>query len=280
MEFRVLGRFIARQGDHSFVPSAAKSRKVLALLVLNANHIVLISALQRELWGDEPPRSALTTLQTYILQLRKLMNRAISGSGLDAKDVLVTMPTGYMLRSPAGAIDVESYQDLAQQGETALLAKDYERASDRLSMALNLWESDALVDVQMGALLRSHAARLEESRTSILEQRIEADVRLGRHRRVLGELAGLSNQHPYNENFHAQYMVALHRSGRRSHALSTYQELRRRLIDDLGLEPRREVQQLHQRILTCDPALEFAGGETTGPISSTAPVSHTAHAAV
>jgi DNA-binding SARP family transcriptional activator len=246
----------ARENNVSFVPSASKSRKVLSLLTVNANRVVPIYTLQKELWGDTPPRSALTTLQTYILQLRKLLGAALADDPRAAKDVLVTQPTGYLLQARDSDIDVHDYQRLATQGQQALAAGDHRRASQLLADALCVWQGPALVDVQAGLVLEVHAIRLEESRTTVLEQRIEADLRLGRHHQVTSELHALVAEHTFNENLHAQLMTALHRSGRRGEALAVYHSLRQSMIDELGLDLSPRLQRLQQSILSCDPELD------------------------
>lgn len=256
MDIRVLGPLQAQVNGRSLVPSAAKPRKVLALLLLNADRVVPTSAFQKELWGDEPPRSALTTVQTYILQLRKLLACALGGDEHAAKQVLATCSTGYMFRLGDGRRDLDIYHQLSRDGEAALLAGDNRRASELLSGALCLWQGSALVDVQAGPLLENEVLRLENSRVTVQEQRIEADLRQGHHHRLLGELAALTAEYAFNENVRAQYMLALHRCGRRREALTAYQEGRRLLIDELGLEPSPELRSLQQAILSSDPRLE------------------------
>jgi DNA-binding SARP family transcriptional activator len=261
MEVRVLGPLTALLGDASIVPSAAKSRQVLALLILNANHVVPVFSLHRELWETTPPRSAMTTLQTYVLQLRRLLTAALPpGDPRTARDILVTKSTGYLLKVDLGDIDVETYELLTTRGQDALAAGDYAASAELLSSALCLWQGPPLVDVQTGPILEAHAARLIQSQMVVLEQRIEADLQLGRHQRVLSELSTLIAEHPFHENLHGKFMVALHRSGQRSEALGVFQHLRQVLVEEMGLEPSPPLQRLQQAVLSCDPILDLDTG--------------------
>ena len=257
MQLGVLGPLLVGDGDRSAVPSAPKPRQVLTLLVLEANHIVPVSALKKELWGDEAPPSALTTLQTYILQLRKALSRALRISLRQvAQEVLITQAGGYTFRSRHDDNDLETFERLAREGRAALAAENNELAARLLRQALDLWRGPALVDVHKGRLLEVHVARLEESMLSVTEQRIEAEMRLGRHHDVLTELVALTTQHQLNENLHAQFMLALHRSGRRPQALNVFQHFRARMIDDLGLDPSPQLQALHCAVLAASPTLD------------------------
>jgi DNA-binding SARP family transcriptional activator len=260
MEVQILGRLTVNCTDVSVVPSATKERQVLALLALNANRIIPVESIRRELWRDEPPRTAPATLQTYILRLRRLFARAHGGDERTAKKVLVTHTPGYLLRLDPGASDLDRLHDLKQRGEAALLAGNEEQAARLLDEALSLWRDTPLADVRQGPLLELAVRRLEETRISTLEQRIEADLRCGRHHKVVGELAALKSEHRFNERLHAQYMLALYRSGRRHEALAAYLELREMLINDIGLEPSPQVCRLHQAILACDANLDCHAG--------------------
>jgi SARP family transcriptional regulator, regulator of embCAB operon len=255
IEVRILGPLKGTIVGRSFVPTATKPRTVLALLLLNADHVVSTSALQRELWGSDPPRSALTTVQTYILQIRKLLATALGGDEAAAKRILVTTTRGYMFRMNAVERDLDVYDRYVRAGLDALHDGDSARASKLLTSALRLWTADALVDVAAGSLLGGAIVRLHGSRATVLEQRIEADLNGGSHQRVLGELAALTAEDAYNENLRALYIVALHRCGRRRDALTEYQQTRRLLIDELGLEPGIQLRRAHQSVLAGDPNL-------------------------
>ena len=252
MDIAVLGGLAVSAHGKSVTPTAPKPRQVLALLALHVDQVVSVEALIEELWGAEPPRTARTTLQTYVLQLRELMGAALAtadGPAQEAKDVLVTSPGGYLLAGGDGSCDVRDFELLAGRGYRAVDAEDYQGASRLLRQALDLWTGDAFADVRTGARLEMAVRRLDESRLCALDQRIEVDLRLGRHRELLSELTVLVNRHRTHENLHAQFMLALYRSGRRSEALNVYQQLRARLVRDLGLEPSSNLQRLQRSLL-------------------------------
>ncbi|MGW2649313.1 AfsR/SARP family transcriptional regulator [Streptomyces sp. NPDC001393] len=263
MDIDVLGALDVRENGVSIAPTAPKPRQVLALLALNADRVVPVASLIEELWSDRPPRSARTTLQTYVLQLRELIAAALargpgqqSGAGPErrtAKDVLLTLPGGYLLSSGGGTSDVREFERLAGLGYRAMDAGDFAGASRTLAAALDLWSGSAFADVQTGVQLAMEAKRLDESRLCALDQRIEADLRLGRHREVLAELTVLTSRYRTHENLHAQFMIALHRSGRRGEALDAYLQLRNTLGRDLGLEPSPRLRRLQHSILMAAP---------------------------
>jgi DNA-binding SARP family transcriptional activator len=259
MEIRVLGTFAVSCGAADVVPTAPKPRSVLALLLLQANQTVPVSDLVQELWDSEPPTSALTTLQTYILQLRKRLAHALAAPPPTiAKSVLVTVPGGYQFRTATEDFDLPQYLRLAAEGQRALVAGDDALAADLLLQAQDLWRGPALADVPAGPMLVPQVKRLQESRLATIENSIEARLRLGKHQEVLSELAGLTAEHPLGENLHALLMVALHRSGRRQEALRVFQQLRTSMVERLGLEPARQLHQLQQAILADDPLLDYA----------------------
>jgi DNA-binding SARP family transcriptional activator len=261
MDIGVLGPCRVTQAGLSVVPTAIKPRKVLALLALQPDRVVSVSSLIEELWGGNPPRSVQTTLQTYILQIRNLITRALAAEDqpdlpLGAKSVLVTEAGGYLLDTQGGVVDSVEYERLAGAGHRALETGDHAGAAVLFQQALALWRGPALVDVQVGPLLEAEVTRLEESRMSILSQRIEADLRLGRHHEILGELAGLAAQHPTHERLQGQLMLALYRAGRRGGALEAYHRMRVVLGRELGLDPSSALQELQQAMLASDPGLE------------------------
>ncbi|MFF2521200.1 AfsR/SARP family transcriptional regulator [Streptomyces liangshanensis] len=258
MDIDVLGALAVRHNGKSITPTAPKPRQVLAVLALHADQVVPVAALIEELWAGEPPRSARTTLQTYVLQLRSLIAAALGSEpgGAEqrtAKDILITLPGGYRLDTGGGTSDVKEFDRLAGLGYRAADAGDYPRAARQLREALALWTGPAFADVQGGAQLDMEIRRLEESRLCALDQRIEADLRLGRHRELLAELTVLVSRYRTHENLHGQFMLALHRSGRRGEALSVYQRLRSTLVKELGLEPSAAVRRLQRSILMAGP---------------------------
>ncbi len=278
MEIKVLGPLSAQLSGESIVPTAGKPRQILALLALHQNSIIPVPTLMEEIWGAELPRSALTTLQTYILQLRRQIGGALGPhSPLAAKDILATRHGGYLLQLPPDALDVHVYEQLVTQGRTAFDAGDWERSSKLLRQALDLWRGSALVDVRVGPVLEIETMWLQESRLGALELRIDADLRMGRHAELLTELTALVARHPLNEGLHSQAMLALYRCGRQAQALDVFRRLRGRLVEELGLEPSAQLQRMHQAMLCADPALEVRAAERPGvsgvPGASLAPAS-------
>jgi SARP family transcriptional regulator, regulator of embCAB operon len=261
MKVRVLGALEAEVDGKSIVPTARKPRQILALLALYSGPVVPVSTLMEELWGTDLPQSALTTLQTYILQLRRMIANAmgpeLAGS---AKKILATRYGGYSLQIPNDAVDVYTYERMVAEGRQAFDRGEDERAAQCLRKALDLWEGPALVDVRVGPILGLEVMRLEESRLVARERRIDAELRLGRHIELIAELTDLIARHPQNEGLHSQAMVAFYRSGRRASALDVYRRLRQRLITELGVEPSPQLQRMHQAMLAVDPRLDVVAG--------------------
>ncbi|MFJ1974867.1 BTAD domain-containing putative transcriptional regulator [Streptomyces sp. NPDC087903] len=254
MEIKVLGSLAAHERGVPVVPTAAKPRQLLALLALHGDRVVTVPTLMEEIWGENVPRSASTTLQTYILQLRRKIAAAlVDEPALDAKDILVTRLGGYLLRVQPGQVDAHEFERLADHGRAAYDVADYRTASDLLRRALGLWQGPALVDVPAGSVLELEVLRLNEERTTALERRIESDLRLGRHAEVVPELRVLAARHPLHEGFCAQLMRALHHTGGSWRALEAYQRLRGSLVRELGLEPSAALRGLHQAVLAGDP---------------------------
>ncbi len=247
-EFKVLGALEILNGDRICTPTAPKLRRVLALLLLCANQVVHIDYLIEELWGEEPPKSAVTQAQTYIYQLRKVFAR----EKLDepGRELILTKPPGYVLRVEPEQVDAFVFQRLVWQGRKCLESGDAEAAAQVLRQALSMWAGPALADVTLGRVLAAHVVPLEEQRLRALELRIQADLCLGLHRELIGELRSLVDTHPLNEWFHGQLMTVLSQAGRRSEALQTYQDLRTTLNGELGLEPSPELQRLQHEVLT------------------------------
>ncbi|MET7338343.1 AfsR/SARP family transcriptional regulator [Nonomuraea sp. NPDC005650] len=256
MHVRVLGALHVEQDGVDITPSAHKPRQILSLLALNSNRVVPNAGLMEELWDDNPPRSAVTTLQTYIMQLRKSMAGAMEvPTSVVVKENLITTPGGYLLRLPPESIDLHRYETLDARGRDALDADDGAEAVRLFDEALRLWHGTALVDVPPGPLLQREIVRMEEARFGTIEKRIEANLRLNRHSEMLGELRALCMEHQLHESLQAQYMICLHHCGRRDEALAAFRTLRWSLIKELGLEPSVKLQRLHRAILADDPIL-------------------------
>ncbi|WP_018684017.1 AfsR/SARP family transcriptional regulator [Actinokineospora enzanensis] len=254
----VLGPLRLDGAGGSFAPTASKPKKVLALLAFRANRPVFAAELIDEIWNQHPPATALGTLQTYIRQLRRLIEKALGpGATVGAHQVLGTLAGGYQLNLPPGHLDLEVFHTRAREGRQVLDDGDDQAGSELLGSALRLWRGPALFDVEHGPLLSLHMSRLEQCHLGVTEQRIEADLRLGRHQEVLGDLAVLTKVHPFNENLRALQMVALYRAGRRRSALQVFHELRQVLVDELGLEPPLRLHRLQHAILSSAPELEL-----------------------
>jgi DNA-binding SARP family transcriptional activator len=236
----------------SHTPRAAKLRVVLAALLVRANEVVSVQSLIDELWQDDPPRTATTTLQVYISQLRKLLHAADPEYGRDA---LLTRQPGYLLRLDPGRLDMTTFEELHERGRDALERGDFAAAADLQRQAIALWRGPLLSDTPHGPLLESTSVRLTEASVSALEQRIRADLHLGRHRDMIAELQSVAAQHPLREEFHGHLMLALFRTGRQAEALQAFARVRRTLVDELAIEPGPRLQRLHQRILSGDPEL-------------------------
>ncbi|MFI9204922.1 BTAD domain-containing putative transcriptional regulator [Streptomyces sp. NPDC053048] len=230
------------------VPEGPKLRKILALLALRSNQVVSCAEIMEELWGDEPPRTALPAIRTHLYHLRQAMRKEIGEKA--AADLIGTRGVGYVFRAEPGQVDVESFRRLARRGEDLMEVGRLTEGAWVLTKALDMWRGDALTDIARGQLLEGHVRQLREIRTRALRQRIQADLRLGRHGRVVVELQGLMTAHTLDEPLHFQYITALIRSGRRADALLAYDGLRRSLRDELGLEPCRELQELQREILS------------------------------
>jgi SARP family transcriptional regulator, regulator of embCAB operon len=257
LEIKILGPMEATISGIPCIPSASKPRQLFALLAVNAGRVVSMSEMMEELWGSAPPRSVITTLHTYVRLLRKKLDAALEHDrSRSSKDFLVTEPGGYLLAVAPEDIDAGRYDRLSSAGRDAATNGDYPTATELLGTALRLWRGPTLTDVEIGPQLGIELAWLEESRLGALELRIDVDLRLGRHHQLLGELAGLCARYPMLESFHAQYMLALHRSGRQWRALETYHRVRTALVDQLGIDPSPRLQRLHHAILAGVPSVD------------------------
>lgn len=215
----------------------------MAFLILRRNGLIQPSQLIDELWSTNPPKSSMTTLQTYIYKLRKMLSKH------DAGDALTSQAGGYMLAIPEGATDVHEFEHKAAEGQRRLKEGAVAQASELFSSALAHWRGPTLADIPLGSLLSPYVTRLEELRCRTLELRIEADLQLGYHRELNSELKSLVLTYPLNEQFHRSLMISLYRSGRRNEALEVYRGLRDKLIEEIGLEPGEELRELHQDLL-------------------------------
>jgi DNA-binding SARP family transcriptional activator len=244
MEFRILGPLEIVDGHTSRLVPGAKERAVLAFLLLHAGQVVSADRLIHELWGDDPPESARKSLQVRVAGLRKAVGAAR----------VVTRASGYLIRVERDWLDLDRFERLLAASETAEPAA----AANLLQEALGLWRGPALADFRDELWAGPAIARLEELRVVALEKRIDADLALGRHAGVAGELEALVREHPLRERLRGQLMLALYRAGRQAEALEVYRRIRLTLVDELGLEPGQALSELERAILRHDPLLELA----------------------
>jgi DNA-binding SARP family transcriptional activator len=249
VEFRILGPLeVIDDEGRPIRLGGARQRALLAALLLHANEVVLLDRLMDELWGDRPPASGAKALQVAVSQLRKSL-----GNG-----ALQTRSGGYVLHVDEEQLDLGHFGRLRETARSALAAGRAEEAAAALREALGLWRGRALADVAGEEFARGEAERLEELRLVALEERIEADLALGRHAELVAELESLVQRHPLRERLKLQLMLALYRSGRQAEALDVYRETRRLLAEELGIEPGPGLRELERAILRQDPELEFA----------------------
>ncbi|MFE7168818.1 BTAD domain-containing putative transcriptional regulator [Streptomyces sp. NPDC057616] len=259
MEISVLGSFTVHIDGVNATPTAVKQAKLLALLVMHRGRTISVKEGIQELWDADAPRSAGAAIHTYIRKLRELI--ASAQPGLDPKKIICTRPGGYLLNLDAGSVDCEEFERLADRGHRAVAMGDDTLAASRFRQALALWRGPALADLPTGPLLVIRQMELEERRRSALDRCISAELRLGRHFELLGELVAHAAGDRTHEALHAQLMLALYRAGRRVQALEVYRELRAELAGRLGLEPSPRVQALQRAILSSDGSLHREVGE-------------------
>jgi DNA-binding SARP family transcriptional activator/class 3 adenylate cyclase len=258
LEFLILGPLEVRAGGSAVPLRTAKQRALLAILLLHRGEVVSSHRLIDALWGVEPPETALNTLQVYVSQLRKAL-AAGSSEGTGA-DLLITRSPGYLLQVDAAQLDSARFERLAEDGMAAMAAGDPAAASECLGHALALWRGQPLGDFADDEFARGEIAHLERLRQGVIEEKVEADLALGRHIHLLAELEALAASHPQRERLQAQLMVALYRSGRQAEALDVYRKTRETLVAELGIDPSPALQQLERAILNQDPGLDLETG--------------------
>jgi DNA-binding SARP family transcriptional activator/tetratricopeptide (TPR) repeat protein len=247
MEFRLLGPVEVDSGDGPLSLGGAKPRSLLAALLLEPGRVVSTDRLIDVIWDEDPPDSARALIQTYVSALRRAARGQLAG-------VIVTRAPGYLAQIPAGSLDRQRFEALVEHGRAEAAAGRHRAAADALGAATALWRGPALGGVA-GRLLAAEAARLDETRIVAVEERIAAELRVGRCVELVGELAVLVGQHPTRERLRGQLMLALYGAGRTADALAAYQQARSALVDELGVEPGPELIRLHRAILRGDAAL-------------------------
>jgi DNA-binding SARP family transcriptional activator/class 3 adenylate cyclase len=262
MEFRILGPLEVGGDGGAVALPRGKQRALLALLLLEANQSVAATRIVDDLWGAAVPETAAKMIQVYVSRLRRAL----------PEERLETRGASYVLRVEPGELDLERFEALAAEGRRALSENDPDTAARQLREALSLWRGSALAEFDE-PFARGESARIEELRLAALEERVEADLALGRHAEVTAELEGLVERHPLRERLRRQLLVALYRSGRQAEALAAYRDYRRLLADELGIEPSPDLRELEARILRHDPQLA-PGAAPVVPVPAAQPDVH------
>jgi predicted ATPase/DNA-binding SARP family transcriptional activator len=245
VEFRLLGPVEAVQNHGQIALGAPKQRALLAVLLLNANEVLSRERLIDRLWGAEPPKSAVQSLQVYVHGLRQALGA----------ERIETHGTGYRLRLDPDELDAAQFERLAREAASAMSAGHPSDAATSAGLALDLWRGSALADLGGEAVAATEAPRLEERRLDVREVLNDAELALGRHDQLLPELERLIAEEPYRERFRAQQVLALYRAGRQKEALEAYRAAREVLVEELGVDPGAELQELERAILRQDATL-------------------------
>ncbi len=250
MDFRILGPLEVWDDGGEVSLGGSKPRALLAGLLLRPNEVVPADRLIDELWGEDPPEDAAAALRVNVSRLRKAL----------AQDVLTTRSPGYVIRVEPDELDLHRFERLVDEARSLLAQGLAVDASERLHDALALWRGPALAEFAYEGFAQTAIARLEEIRLAAVELRIDADLSLGRHAELVGELEALVAEHPLRERLRRCLMTALYQSGRQAEALDAYQEARRALVDELGIDPSPALQELERAILRQEPALSVVPG--------------------
>ena len=245
VEYGILGPLVASVDGTEAVLGGARTRAVLAVLLLGRGSVVSVDRLLDAVWGEDPPPTAETALQGHVSRLRRALG----------SDAIETRPPGYVLRSGPDAVDADRFESVV----ASVSGLPPRAAAARLREALALFRGPVLADLAFEPFAEVEIARLEERRLTATEARIEADLDAGDHDTVIAELEALVAEHPYRERLHAQRMLALYRAGRQADALAAYRAARKALDDGLGIDPGPELQALELRILQQDPGLAAPG---------------------
>jgi predicted ATPase/DNA-binding SARP family transcriptional activator len=254
MEFRILGPVEASRDGQSLLPHGSRQQALLATLLLHANQVVSRTRLIDDVWGEAPPETAMKMVHMYVSELRKLLEPDSMAEG--AWHVLVTRASGYMLRIEPDQLDAHRFARLIEEGRAALADERPAAALALLDEALALWRGPPLAGLADRPFAQIEAARLDALRLSAIEDRIEARLALEGGTALIGELEAFVAAHPLRERPRRQLMLALYRSGRQAEALDVYKRTRELLIDELGIEPSRALQELERAILRQEPSLD------------------------
>jgi DNA-binding SARP family transcriptional activator len=256
VQFRVLGPFDVVVGGRSLPLGGPKQRVVLASLALRPNEVVPVEAIVEAVWGDAPPASSLPVVRTYISRLRRVLGTGSPAAASGAAVHVASRPPGYVLETDAEQVDAHRFEALVARARGELDAGDHAAAAATLRRALGLWRGDVLTGLTTGHRVQAAAARLGAMRLAALEDRIDADLALGRHAALVGELEELTTQHPFRERMWGQLVLALYRSGRQADALAAYRSLRATLAEQLGIDPSPQLRALEAAVLRQGDDLE------------------------
>ncbi|MBV9421472.1 MAG: winged helix-turn-helix domain-containing protein [Solirubrobacterales bacterium] len=246
MRFGILGPLeVVDDHERVVAVSARKQRALLTILLLHANEVVSADRLVEDLWSGAPPATADKGLQVHVSRLRRVLAAATQ----PGEERLLTEGSGYVLAVAAGELDSERFKRLVEEAGGLSSAGSFESAVEKLSEALALWRGGALSDFEYEEFAQAEIARLSELRVVALEQRVAAELELGRAGLLVGEVERLVREHPYRERLRGQLMLTLYRSGRQAEALEAYRDARRVLVEELGIEPSVELRELHDAIL-------------------------------
>ena len=244
LEVRLLGPIEVERDGEPVALGGQKPRTLFGVLALEPGRVVSVDRLVEALWPGEPPDTAGHAVQVYVSQLRKALG-----------PVIATRAPGYVLELEPERVDAHRFARLAQEGRAALEGGEPESAEVALREALALWRGPALADFLYEPFAQTQIARLEELRTVVVEERIEADLALGRHVELVSELEALVQSERLRERPRAQLMLALYRSGRQADALAAYRDARETLVEELGIDPGPELRELEAAILRQDESL-------------------------
>ena len=263
MDFRILGPLEALEEGERVALGGSRQRALLAVFLLHANETLSTDRLIDELWGERPPSTAGKTVQVRISRLRKALTAGSDDSG--GNGLLVTHDYGYELRLDPDRLDSHRFERLAAEGRGELATGRPEAAVSALERALSLWRGQPLGDLAYEPFAQLEIARLRDMRVAVREQLIDAKLALGGHSDVVGELEVLIGENPLRERLRGQLMLALYRCERQADALQAYQDARRRLVEELGIEPGQRLRDLERAILAQDPALQLPPLEAAEP---------------
>ncbi|WP_369225639.1 BTAD domain-containing putative transcriptional regulator [Streptomyces sp. R39] len=268
MRFRLLGPLHVLRNDTPIPLGGISRRATLGYLLLHTNDVISTGRLLHALWGVEAPPTARKILQNAVSGLRRAL---AEGLGAEGSQLLVTHAPGYVLRADPAVVDLCEFRELARRGQTALALGRWDEADHQLRRALALWNGPALADLAEGGYDWPELTALQNDRFTVLEDRMEAALAAGHHLGVLSELEAVVSAEPLRERLCGQLMTALYRSGRQAEALGAYRRTRAALVEELGLDPGPELQELERAILDHDPALLPTGGAAVRLTASPAP---------